>query len=102
MIAGVDASQNYPKGLVDLEPADTLLIYTDGLVDAQHFSGERFGRQRVEKAMLDVKDESARDVVNHIFWEMRRFVGLNRRVDDTTIVIVRIDPGARPALKHPD
>lgn len=102
MIAGVDASQNYQKGLVDLEPADTLLIYTDGLVDAQHFSGERFGRQRVEKAMLDVKDESARDVVNHIFWEMRRFVGLNRRVDDTTIVIVRIDPGARPALKHPD
>jgi len=92
MIVGVDVNQTYRKGLIDLEPDDLMLIYTDGLADAQNFGGQRFGRHRVEQAMRDMVGSPARDVVNHILWEMRRYVGLNLAIDDTTIVVIRVTP----------
>ncbi len=94
MIVGVDESQAYEKGVIDLEPADKLLIYTDGLTEARHFGGEFFGRQRIDAALRDSVGKSASDTVSHVFWEMRRFIGLNRNLDDTTIVALNVDPAA--------
>lgn len=90
MIVGIDANQRYDKGIVDLEAGDLLLIYTDGLSDALNFDQHRFGRQRIMKAMLDAADQSAGEALNHILWEMRRYVGLNRGNDDTTLVVVKV------------
>ena len=47
--------------------------------------------------MRDMADAPARDVVNHILWEMRRYVGLNRAIDDTTIVVIRVASNQPPA-----
>jgi len=52
MVLGVDAQENYVQSLVDLRVGDTLLLYTDGLLDAMNFEGERFGRQRVIEAFV--------------------------------------------------
>lgn len=90
MIIGVDETQQYDKGLLDMKPGDLLVLNTDGLSDALSFKGERFGRERIIKAMRDVADAPARDAMNHILWEMRRFVGLKRNVDDTTLVVVKV------------
>jgi hypothetical protein len=46
MIVGVDAGQEYERAVVDLEPGDLLLLYTDGLIDARNDAGEAFGRKR--------------------------------------------------------
>jgi phosphoserine phosphatase RsbU/P len=90
MIVGVDGGQHYDKGLIDLEAGDLLVMYTDGLVDAMNFKGERFGRARIRDAILAAAHAGAHDVLNHLLWEMRRFVGLNSSTDDTTIVVVRV------------
>ena len=92
MIAGVDPRQQYDKALIDLKGGDLVLIFTDGLIDAQSFHGERFGRERVIAAMRDRPDASARDAMNHVLWQMRRFVGLNRTQDDTTLVAIKVSP----------
>jgi sigma-B regulation protein RsbU (phosphoserine phosphatase) len=90
MALGIDASQTYNKALVDLAPGDALILYSDGITDASNFAGERFGRHRVRQAAAAVADGSANDIVNHLLWEMRRFVGLNRRPDDVTLVAVKV------------
>ncbi len=89
MIVGVDPYQKYERGLIDLEVGDLLLLFTDGLTDALNFDGKRFGRDRVIKAMRDAEDKSADEALNHILWEMRRFVGLNRSFDDTTLLVIK-------------
>ncbi len=94
MVVGVDASQTYDRGIVDLRPGDTLLAYTDGLSDSMNFDGEKYGKARVRRALEESlrleADPSAERVADHIVWENRRFVGLNRRTDDTTLVVVRV------------
>lgn len=89
---GIDAAQTFDKGLVDLLPGDVLLLYTDGVTDASSFEGKRFGRERVRQAVVAASSGggSARDIVNHVLWETRRYVGLNYRPDDMSIVAVRV------------
>ncbi|MEX0653839.1 MAG: SpoIIE family protein phosphatase [Phycisphaeraceae bacterium] len=90
MLAGVDPTQEYDKGLIDLQPGDVLLLYSDGLVDAFNFNEERFGRDRIEQALAEAADRSASEVLNHILWCMRRFTGMRRSLDDTTLVIIKV------------
>ncbi len=90
MIVGIDEEQHYDRSLIYLQPGDMLLAYTDGLVDAQNFTGESFGRDRIIAAMREAADRPARDALNHVLWQMRRFIGLNRAIDDTTLVVVKV------------
>ena len=92
MVVGVDAAATYDKAIVHLQPHDVLLAYTDGVTDASNFNGEKFGRQRICQAVLDMADRSAHDIVQHVLWQTRRFAGLNRRPDDMTILAVKVLP----------
>lgn len=94
MAVGIDREQKYQRGVFDLRSRDTIIAYTDGLIDARSFSGEKFGRQRLLAAVLKVLTEepaaTAARVVELLQWEVRRFAGLSDRVDDETIVVVRV------------
>ena len=77
--------------------AETIVIaYTDGLTDAINFSGQRFGKKRLRDAILRAlsaqPDLSAARLAEHIFWEIRQFAGLQRRTDDSTLIVVRVLP----------
>lgn len=94
MVVGVDAAQTYQRAIIHLRQGDTLLAYTDGLSDSMNFDGEKFGKPRVRRALEDAirlePGANAERIADHIIWENRRFVGLNRRTDDTTLVVVRV------------
>lgn len=90
MVLGVDASETYTKEVIQLRPGDLIFIYTDGLSDAVTFSGEKFGKARVRETLLRYGDMTAEQICQNMIWETRRFVGLNRRTDDTTLVAVRV------------
>ena len=91
MIIGVLPDQTYDKGIIDLQPDDALLIFTDGLPDAMNHEGQRFGKARLTDAFRQAADMSPGDAINHILWEMRRFTGIRRAHDDTSIVVIRIE-----------
>jgi len=90
MVLGVDPEQVYQKSVVQLERGDILWIYTDGVPDAMNYSDEKFGKPRMREALRKYAHESAEQIARQMLWETRRFVGLNRRTDDTTIVVVKV------------
>ena len=90
MVIGVDPEQRYDKEVVQLQKGDVLWIYTDGVPDAMNYAGDKFGKPRMREALLRYLHESAEQICRQMLWETRRFVGLNRRTDDTTIVVVKI------------
>jgi serine phosphatase RsbU (regulator of sigma subunit) len=90
MVVGVDPDQRYDKDVVQLQKGDLLWIYTDGVPDAMNYSGEKFGKQRMKEALVKYAGESAEYICRQMLWETRRFVGLNRRTDDTTMVAVKV------------
>ncbi|MGE3109803.1 MAG: PP2C family protein-serine/threonine phosphatase [Phycisphaerales bacterium] len=94
MALGIDDSQRYPHGTVQLRPGDVLVAFTDGLTDSTDFEQHRFGGTRLRKSLLSFLAKepgaSAAAIVEHVFWQLRQFSGLNRRVDDVTLVVLRV------------
>ncbi|MBO6512960.1 MAG: SpoIIE family protein phosphatase [Phycisphaerales bacterium] len=93
LVAGVQDNEEYVMERVVLEKDQVVVAYTDGMMDALDFTGERFGRQRLISAVVETLNEepdaSAERVIERIFWHLRQFTGLQPQTDDETIVVMR-------------
>ena len=99
LVLGVLPNAEYQSETVQLNENDCLLFYTDGLIDAANFEGDTWGRERLLKTFDKCHLGSAAQVINNILAYRRRFVGLARQVDDTSMVVVRVAKPVDP-LTH--
>lgn len=90
MVLGVSEAEEYKQSLLHLKKGDTLLLYTDGVIDAMNFNQERFARQRLIDAFHEAGNTSADIIAQHILWQLRKFVGMARRTDDVTMIVAKI------------
>jgi sigma-B regulation protein RsbU (phosphoserine phosphatase) len=90
LVLGVDPCAKYEIETVELRDGDCLLFYTDGLVDAMDFNSELWGRDRMLEATMRFADCPADHLVRNILAYRRRFAGLARQVDDTSLVAVKV------------
>jgi sigma-B regulation protein RsbU (phosphoserine phosphatase) len=88
LVLGVDKDAEYKIGEIDIEASDRLLLYTDGLTDAFNYDGQIWGRQMLLDVVGAMMCGGAGEIVNNILGYRRRFVGLARQVDDTSIIVV--------------
>lgn len=95
LVIGVRSGETYDAGHVRLESGDVIVAYTDGLPEATSFARERFGTRRIRQAVLAKLREEPRApasaILEHVLWELRQFVGINAKLDDQTLVVVRIE-----------
>ncbi len=97
MIVGVDREQCYDKGILQLEPGDLVLLYTDGLPDAMNAEGHRFGRKRMEAVVREIAADpggSAKAGLDTLLHHLRAHTASLRGSDDTTLVLLRVAPPA--------
>jgi sigma-B regulation protein RsbU (phosphoserine phosphatase) len=90
LVLGVDPRARYEIETVELRDGDCLLFYTDGLVDAMDFNNELWGRERMLEAAQRFLTCPAGLVVQNVLAFRRRFVGLARQVDDTSLIAIKI------------
>jgi len=90
LVLGVEAKAEYEVETVKLKDGDCLLFYTDGLIDAVNFDDELWGKERMLEAAKKFMGGSAEQMIKNILGYRRRFVGLARQIDDTSIVVVKV------------
>jgi sigma-B regulation protein RsbU (phosphoserine phosphatase) len=90
LVLGVDVQAEYEIGTVDLKNDDCLLFYTDGLTDAVNFDNELWGRKKLLATAKKYATGSAEQIVKNILRYRRRFVGLARQIDDTSVVVAKV------------
>jgi len=90
LVLGVDAQAEYEIETVELKAGDSLLFYTDGLIDAANFDNELWGRENLLETAKKFTADSAQQMIKNILGYRRRFVGLARQIDDTSIVVVKV------------
>jgi len=91
LVLGVDPQAEYEVETIGLKDDDCLLFYTDGLIDAANFDGELWGRERMLKTAKKFTAGSAEQMIKNMLGYRRRFVGLTRQIDDTSIVVVKTE-----------
>lgn len=74
---------------VQLQAGDSLVLYTDGLIETENPLGEPYGVERLADLLTHHATESAEAIKNHLLADVKQFRGKAPIFDDTTIVIVR-------------
>jgi sigma-B regulation protein RsbU (phosphoserine phosphatase) len=90
-VLGVEAQAEYEIETLPLRDGDCLLFYTDGMIDAANFDGEFWGRERLLETAKRFAPLGAEQMVKNILGYRRRFVGLARQVDDTSIIVIKVN-----------
>jgi phosphoserine phosphatase RsbU/P len=73
---------------VMLARGDTLVLYTDGVTEAENRSGEEFGESRLVETLRDLSQLPIEQLKNEIVNTVRQFSGTEQG-DDITLVVAR-------------
>jgi serine phosphatase RsbU (regulator of sigma subunit) len=88
LVLGVEKDVRYPTERFDLPAGASLVLYTDGVIDARGPGGRRFDLRLLLEA-LDGHNESAQGLVDTIVGRIDQFRGPLDLPDDLTLVCVQ-------------
>jgi sigma-B regulation protein RsbU (phosphoserine phosphatase) len=86
---GLVESATYQERTIELEPGETLVIYSDGVTEARNEEGAFFGEGRLATALEQVLGRSASEVGRGVVNAVDNFVGSARPSDDLSIIVLR-------------
>lgn len=89
-VLGPTPDATYVRGFVQLDPGDTLCMYSDGIVEARDRNDREFGLDRLLQIVKGKRNESAQEIGQHILSRVARFGEEGQ--DDRTVVIVKAVP----------
>jgi phosphoserine phosphatase RsbU/P len=87
---GIVPSVHYVASNIQLEAGDTVLFYTDGLVEAFSPEGEIFGFERLQATFAACGDRPAEELVEQLFIAVNQWQDVADRSDDITTVVLRV------------
>lgn len=88
---GAAAGLRYPQTRHLLEPGELLLLYTDGLDEAQNRERQMFGLERIGACLAGAEDPAA--AVAALRAALGQFVGSQPQADDLTLVCMGRERG---------
>jgi phosphoserine phosphatase RsbU/P len=88
---GISPQAGYETGVVELAPQDTLILFTDGVVEAFNQSGEEFTDERWTAAIRNLPDTDAQRSLQFLMQRVDEFVGATRQSDDITCLVLRCE-----------
>jgi serine phosphatase RsbU (regulator of sigma subunit) len=86
---GIQIDMGYEALAVDLAPGDTVLFFTDGLVEAHNAAGELFGFERLDALLTAHVGLPPDALIDCIIAEVMAFIGNTVQHDDITLVVVQ-------------
>ncbi|MCJ7536374.1 MAG: PP2C family protein-serine/threonine phosphatase [Anaerolineales bacterium] len=86
MPLGVSEEANWQQGIQEIPPGAMLLLYTDGVIDAQNPQGEFLGEEGMLNIIQSQIGESASRVQEILLSTLGDFAGAEPQIDDITLM----------------
>lgn len=86
---GILTDTSYERGEITLLNNEVLVIFSDGVVEANNIKDEEFGIERLSLAIVENMDRSAAGIRDKIESALSKFSGTVPANDDITLVIVK-------------
>ncbi len=91
MILGVMKTLNpYSSELIRLKKDDVVVLFTDGISEAKNINDEEFSDERLEKLVLELSHNSAKEILATIRKEVQNFTFGAVQSDDITLIIIKV------------
>jgi sigma-B regulation protein RsbU (phosphoserine phosphatase) len=80
--------ESYGSGIVCMHPGDKIVLYTDGVTEANNMQGELYGNQRLMQVLNDHGSESPEGLAGTILSGLDAFAGEAEQADDITLFVL--------------
>jgi ligand-binding sensor domain-containing protein len=82
----------YQERKVQLKPGDVLILFTDGIPEAQNHVRTLYGENTLKSLLenMETSTFSAKEIKEKIIEDVKRFSGSTLQYDDMTVVVVKI------------
>ena len=87
---GLLSRLHYSREIVDLEPGTAIVIYTDGVSEAENGIEEQFGMDRLASVLGNYPGASAKEIHAGIRQALTGYVGDSPTHDDSTLVVLKL------------
>lgn len=87
---GLGAQNGYQEVTLGLSQNDLVILTSDGVLEAMNESGDLFGFERLEQAVVAGPTTSAEAMLEYLKTQLVTFVGATQPHDDMTIVVVQV------------
>jgi sigma-B regulation protein RsbU (phosphoserine phosphatase) len=87
---GIMDDWDYEEAEIGIESGQIILIGTDGIKEAYNSHGEYFGNDRLMTVIRDHAAKPAKDLLTEVFDALNRFRYPAERLDDETLVVVKV------------
>jgi serine phosphatase RsbU (regulator of sigma subunit) len=85
---GIEEEATWKQERQTIRPGDILILYTDGIPDAQNEEGEFFDEERIIEIATSHLGQPAHEIQTAILNEIQKFVGNTPQSDDITLMIL--------------
>jgi sigma-B regulation protein RsbU (phosphoserine phosphatase) len=86
---GILENASYESGSVTLQSGDWLVVFTDGVVEAENQRQEEYGEPRLFAVLLAGLAYAPAALLNYIMGDLDRFVANAPQHDDVTLLLLR-------------
>jgi phosphoserine phosphatase RsbU/P len=87
---GMFPAATWEEFSISTQPGDSVVFFSDGIVDAQNAAGDMFGNDRLVACVKKNQHKSASKLAESILAEVGKFQGKRDRFDDETVVVLRV------------
>jgi sigma-B regulation protein RsbU (phosphoserine phosphatase) len=87
--AGVMEDIPFTEETLQLEPGDTLLMYTDGVTEATDTEEKEYGEARLEALLKQSTQADCQQIIDNVKADVKAFVGEAEQSDDITLLALK-------------
>ena len=89
VIAGIVKDYPFTEESFQLEPGDTLLLYTDGVTEAVDTEEKEYGEERLEALLKNTSQVGCQQMIDMVKDEVKTFEGDAEQSDDITLLAIK-------------
>lgn len=88
---GIFETSRYSESVLEFQPDDILVLYTDGVVEARDQLGEEFGLKRLEEVVRAMSDRRAHEIVKAVMDSVNlHSEEVGGPEDDLTVSVIKV------------
>jgi serine phosphatase RsbU (regulator of sigma subunit) len=99
-LLGAIEGAEFDSGELILEPGDTLVTYSDGVLECRNASDEEFGLDRMLEALRQAESPSAQATLMMLLATLQDFANGSPLCDDVSLIVIQRDAECTEILHH--
>lgn len=90
MFVGMFEHCGYEQEVVQMQPGDVLIAFTDGLSEAHNAEGEEFDEERIKEALAATAHLSVNEIRDEIVRRVKEWIASAPQYDDLTFIVMKV------------